>query len=1534
MLEINDFNAIRISLASPEDIRGWSHGEVTKPETINYRTLKPERDGLFCERIFGPTKDWECYCGKYKRVRYKGVVCDKCGVEVTRAKVRRDRMGHINLASPVSHIWFVKGTPSRLGLLLDISPRNLERVLYFASYVIVEVQEDMRQFTREQIQAEYAEKREKLQRQAEEKRIELSTLLTQDLGGMESAQVSTQRRIEEDYRRLREEIVAEAEKLRERLEELSGEPADEDVSFRSTVIVEEGETITDRVLDQLDELVDQELEALESRRQRELADAELYTDAERERKEYEATQEQEKLHERLQRELDQLVREEKEKLDQLDSLKVCRILTEMEYRQLRDIAPGVFRADMGAGAVRELIERTVNLDQLAEELQLEIQTTQGQRRKKATKRLRVVEAFRKSGNRPEWMILTVLPVIPPDLRPMVQLDGGRFATSDLNDLYRRVINRNNRLKRLMELNAPEIIVRNEKRMLQEAVDALIDNGRRGRAVSGKGKHRLKSLSDMLKGKQGRFRQNLLGKRVDYSGRSVIVVGPNLALHQCGLPKKMALELFKPFVMRRLVEKGFAHNIKSAKRIVERVRPEVWDVLEEVIQDYLVLLNRAPSLHRLSIQAFEAKLIEGSAIQLHPLVCAAFNADFDGDQMAVHVPLSRKAQEEARTRMLSKYNLLSPAHGDPIITPSQDIVLGCYYLTMVRDGAKGSGKRFASIDEAMLAYDKGLVDIQAPIWIRMEGTLSGKNDRAEQMRILPPAEDGTPRMLIETTIGRVLLNNQLLPPLRFRNRLVDKKGLKEIIADCYQYYTSLKNLSEADLDEIRAAYGNKSRDELARIYGSEKTAQQADMIKALGFKYATLGGMTIGIDDIEVPTKKYDIVREAEAAILDVEKQFRRGLITEEERYQEVVRIWQEATKQTISAVKENLNPFGPVAMMSTSGARGNINQISQMAGMRGLMSDPTGRIIELPIKANFREGLSVLDYFVSTHGGRKGLADTALRTADAGYLTRRLVDVAQDVIVTIEDCGTEDGTWLHAADDDELMERLQVRMIGRVLAAPIVDAETGEVLAERNQEIDEELAALLVARGITSVYVRSPLNCQAEHGICRLCYGRNLATGKLVDIGEAVGIIAAQSIGEPGTQLTLRTFHTGGVASADDITQGLPRVQEIFEARVPKGKALLAEIDGVVHISRDEEGVRTLRVVATEVYTDEYAVPEGYVVTVEHESEVVEGQVIAESNRAGQSDAQIVARLAGRAYVYADRIVISQEDREERELVVPHTARLRVENGERVVAGQQLTDGSANPQELLDLQGKEAVQRYLVNEAQKVYRSQGVNINDKHIEVIVRQMLRRVRIEEPGDTGLLPGELIEAAEFRRLNNDIVSQGGEPATAATVLLGITKASLNTDSFLSAASFQETTRVLTDAAIHGKVDYLRGLKENVVIGKLIPAGSGIEKRLLDGSRRDDLVGEMARMMEEGAAAPPAEPLAPEVQRAEALLGIRETEAPADSEADEKVRARLLELIGEGAPEDGEEPDEGAFGEEEPSGEDAAFDADGEMPTDDDQ
>jgi DNA-directed RNA polymerase subunit beta' len=1585
MLEINEFNAIRISLAAPEDILTWSHGEVTKPETINYRTLKPERDGLFCERIFGPTKDWECYCGKYKRVRYKGVVCDKCGVEVTRSKVRRDRMGHITLAAPVSHIWFVKGTPSRLGLLLDISPRNLERVIYFAAYVITAVDDTFREELRQQIRTDYEQKRETFLEQAENRRVAVSQQLGQNLNSIEGDQSSALQQIEEEYTARRESLTSEADKLREWLEENMGMRVEEDISFANVVLVEEEKPVTEQTFEQLEDLLEQELDKLDTHRQSNINDAELLGDADRERRENEVNEEQERLQEKLQVELDNAVREEKEKLDLLDSLRIRRVLSENEYRILRELAPGVFQADMGASAVREIVSH-VDLDELANQLQEEIQTSSGQRRKKATKRLRVVESFRKSGNRPEWMIMTVLPVIPPDLRPMVQLDGGRFATSDLNDLYRRVINRNNRLKRLMELNAPEIIVRNEKRMLQEAVDALIDNGRRGRAVSGKGKHRLKSLSDMLKGKQGRFRQNLLGKRVDYSGRSVIVVGPKLQLHQCGLPKKMALELFKPFVMRRLVEKGFAHNIKSAKRIVERVRPEVWDVLEEVIQDYLVLLNRAPSLHRLSIQAFEAKLIEGSAIQLHPLVCAAFNADFDGDQMAVHVPLSRKAQEEARTRMLSVYNLLSPAHGDPIITPSQDIVLGCYYLTMVSSDSRGSGKHFINPNEAMLAYDKGLLDIQAPIWIRMtedeinegmageedvpvsfqfhqfeengHGQHQGDNevmalpDQQREMltnvqpifpdvplekrirnndlglKVISDEHNNTEAVLIETTIGRLIFNRSLLPPLRYYNGLVSKKGLKEIIADCYKYYTNPRNIPVEEMDAIRQVYANKTEHELARIRGSEQTATQADKIKSLGFQYATLGGMTIGINDIEVPPAKYDIVDDSDRLVADLEKQFRRGLITEEERYREVVGVWQKATKQVTETVKNNLNPFSPVSMMAISGARGNINQISQMAGMRGLMSDPTGRIIELPIKSNFREGLTVLEYFVSTHGGRKGLADTALRTADAGYLTRRLVDVAQDVIVNEEDCGTEEGVWLRRSDDEDLMENLEKRVVGRILAAPVLHPETDEAVAERNQEIDEDLSDYIMRQlGVDSIYVRSALTCQSEHGICRMCYGRNLATGKLVDKGEAVGIIAAQSIGEPGTQLTLRTFHTGGVASADDITQGLPRVQEIFEARSPKGKSLLAEIDGMAQLIKEEEGMRKIRITASEVYTDEYELPSHYTVKANDGAEVSESDVLAESNRSDSNEMPILARMSGRLSVRNDRLIISMEDHEERELVVSHTARLAqmpnedgvlqpFEEGKsyQVVTGQQLTEGSADPQELLALQGREAVQRYLVNEAQKVYRSQGVNINDKHIEVIVRQMLRRVRIDEPGDTGMLHGELIETSEFKRINEDVISQGGDPAVAATILLGITKASLNTDSFLSAASFQETTRVLTEASINGKVDYLRGLKENVVIGKLIPAGTGIEKRSgKKSAQHDDLVGEITTMLEAGAdrAADQQSQLETpdEVQHARSMLAMEmddeainaALQSPRNAE-EEEIKRRLEALLSDSDGSDG--------------------------------
>src|SRR5690349_11504343 len=1058
MLEINDFNAIRISLASPEDIMGWSHGEVTKPETINYRTLKPERDGLFCERIFGPQKDWECYCGKYKRVRYKGVICDKCGVEVTRAKVRRDRMGHIALASPVSHIWFVKGTPSRLGLLLDISPRNMERVLYFASYIITTVDEEAKAALREQLQADFNAKRERIQGEAEGKRVEIASLLTQDLGGMETAQVSTQRRIEEDYKAQREALTLEGETLRTDLEEKAGEVAEEDISFHSVVLVEEGEAITEKVIDQLDELLDQELEAMEQNRQRDMSAAELLTDAERERKEYEVIQERERLQERLQRELDTLVREEKEKLDQIASLKMRRILSETEYRSLRELALGVFKADMGAGAIRDLIVRTVELDKLGEDLQHEVNTAQGQQRKKATKRLRVVENFLKSGNRPEWMILTVLPVIPPDLRPMVQLDGGRFATSDLNDLYRRVINRNNRLKRLMELNAPEIIVRNEKRMLQEAVDALIDNGRRGRVVSGSGKHRLKSLSDMLKGKQGRFRQNLLGKRVDYSGRSVIVVGPALKLHKCGLPKKMALELFKPFVMRRLVQQGLAHNIKSAKRIVERVRPEVWDVLEDVIKDYLVLLNRAPSLHRLSIQAFEAVLIEGSAIQLHPMVCSAFNADFDGDQMAVHVPLSAAAQREARELMLSVHNILSPAHGEPMVSPSQDIVLGCYYLTVMRtDGrTKGHGKVFANPAEAVLAYHSGIVDLQAPVMVRM-------------------SLDGSKPQMVETTPGRIIFNevigryNDQVGPeqhIAYRNVALDKGALRGVIGECH------------------------------RKLGAARTAEIADNMKRLGFTYATKSGMSVAVADVEIPAAKDQMLADADAEVDQIEREYRRGLLTDNERYQQVIEVWNRTTDVMTEELTKILDPSRLVNTLASSCATtARYKQIRQLAAMRGLMADPSGRIIELPIRSNFREGLTVLEYFVSTHGGRKGLADTALRTADAGYLTRRLVDVAQDVLILMRDCGTTAVSTIVEPANSDVAENYAARVVGRFTAQPVVDPRTGEIIVDANEEVTDVIMQRIEEASIKSLPMRSPLTCDAQHGICQLCYGRSLATG-------------------------------------------------------------------------------------------------------------------------------------------------------------------------------------------------------------------------------------------------------------------------------------------------------------------------------------------------------------------------------------------------------------------------------------------------------
>lgn len=1163
MLDVSNFERMRIGLASPEQIRQWSSGEVKKPETINYRTLKPEREGLFCEKIFGPTKDWECHCGKYKRVRYKGIVCDRCGVEVTRSKVRRERLGHLELAAPVSHIWYFKGIPSRMGLLLDMSPRSLEKVLYFVSYIVID-------------------------------------------------------------------------------------PGDTPLMKK-------------------------------------------------------------------------------------------QLLTETEYREYRDKYANRFQAGMGAEAIKVLLEE-MEMDSLAEELRTELKEVGGQRKVRATRRLEVVEAFLNSGNRPEWMIFDVVPVIPPELRPMVQLDGGRFATSDLNDLYRRVINRNNRLKRLLDLGAPDIIVKNEKRMLQEAVDALIDNGRRGRPVTGPGNRPLKSLSDMLKGKQGRFRQNLLGKRVDYSGRSVIVVGPELKMHQCGLPKEMALELFKPFIMKKLVNSGLAHNIKSAKRMVERVRPEVWDVLEEVIKQHPVMLNRAPTLHRLGIQAFEPVLVGGRALQIHPLVCTAYNADFDGDQMAVHVPLSAEAQAEARLLMLSANNILNPKDGRPVATPTQDMVLGSYYLTIDKDGAKGEGMAFTDYQEAYRAYINGDVTLHAKIFIRKPEEWDTVVEDKEP-REFEKHENGRYKKL-ETTVGRLIFNYEIPVPreLGYYNRDVDKKTLGVIVARCY------------------------------RILGVSNTAIMLDGIKKLGYTYSTKAGVTVGLGDIQVPEAKQVILERSESEVEQIEGQYRRGLITEEERYQKVIGIWNQATDDVTKALMGHLDKFNPIYMMANSGARGNVQQIRQLAGMRGLMADPSGRIIDLPIKANFREGLTVLEYFISTHGARKGLADTALRTADSGYLTRRLVDVAQDVIVREVDCGDTQGVWVdEVRDGREVIEELEERIVGRTANADLVDKNTGETLVAYDEVIDEDKAQRIIKYLDTlpfeerKVNIRSVLTCKSRYGVCCKCYGRNLATGASVDIGEAVGIIAAQSIGEPGTQLTMRTFHTGGIAG-DDITQGLPRVEELFEARKPKGQAIIAEQDGEVQI------------------------------------------------------AEIKARR---------EIRIMRDGEEKDSYQVPYGSRLKVNAGQMVQAGDELTEGSVNPHDLLKVKGARGVQTYLLREVQRVYRLQGVDINDKHIEVMVRQMLRKVKVEESGDTILLPGVLVDIFEFEAENEKVLEAGGEPATARSVLLGITKASLATESFLSAASFQETTRVLTDAAIKGKVDPLMGLKENVIIGKLIPAGTGMTR-----------------------------------------------------------------------------------------------------------
>ena len=1288
-----DFNAIRISLASPEQIRAWSYGEVVKPETINYRTLRPERDGLFCERIFGPTKDWECACGKYKKTRFKGIKCERCGVEVTRAKVRRDRMGHIELAAPVAHIWFSKGVPSRLGLLLDLSPRNLERVLYFAQYIITRVNNEAYQEVLEGLERSRGEELEKRRGLFEEQKAELlGRVASSDKEGTEEAQDQA---AETEIAQLEEQFRADDVKLEE---------------------------------------------------------------------EYQS------------------------RLDELHEIRPYRLLVEARYRELSERYSGVFTAGMGAEAILNIL-RDVDLEAQRDALLQEMRSTSGQRRRKAVKRVRVVEAFRKSGNEPDWMILTVLPVLPPDLRPMVQLDGGRFATSDLNDLYRRAINRNNRLKRLLELEAPEIIIRNEKRMLQEAVDALIDNGRRGRAIAGSHNHKLKSLSDLLRGKQGRFRQNLLGKRVDYSGRSVIVVGPELQMDQCGLPKRMALELFKPFVMHTLVLKGLAHNIKSAKRMVERVRPEVWDVLEEVIQNRPVLLNRAPTLHRLGIQAFLPVLIEGSAIQVHPLVCTAFNADFDGDQMAVHVPLSYGAVEEAKRVMLSTHNMLSPASGEPMVAPTLDMVLGCYYLTMDAINAADTEKRFSSPEEATLAYDMGLVNLQAPIHVLESNGAANSSPWTT------------------TTLGRLIFRDALPEELQKDptnwNRLMDKGALKDLVATSY------------------------------RSLGNEKTAEMLDKIKSVGFHYATVSGITIGITDLEVSGQKATVLTQAEAQIQQLKEQYERGLISEQERYNQAINVWTEASDTITSVVEESLPTFGGIYMMATSGAKGNISQIKQMAGIRGLMSDPKGRLIEVPVKSSFREGLSVLEYFISTHGARKGLADTALRTADSGYLTRRMVDVAQDVIALSEDCGTTDGIWVRHEPEKErnnFIASFQERLVDRLTAAPVVDPKTGEILLDRNEVFDANLAQRLWEADVREVFIRSMLTCEARQGICQFCYGYLPATGRLIEQGEAAGIIAAQSIGEPGTQLTMRTFHTGGVAGVD-ITSGIPRVEELFEGRIPKTHAILSEIDGTAEIEEGPDG-KQIRVVSVEEYREEYPLQPNFSLLVAAGDKVEPGKPLALSEpkkkgRKKKTDEEqepepaIVARVAGRVELTDGKVAVVWQEQEERLYLAPPTAYVLVKDGSQIIAGQELTAGQKNPHDILHIRGKEALQQYIIEEVQKVYRSQGVPINDKHIEIIIRQMLRKVRVDYPGDTDLLPGEPVDRFIFEEFNRKVLAEGGEPARATPLLQGITRASLSTESFLAAASFQETTRVLTEAAINGMVDRLTGLKENVIIGRLIPA-----------------------------------------------------------------------------------------------------------------
>jgi DNA-directed RNA polymerase subunit beta' len=1397
-VETKGLTALRISLASPETIRSWSYGEVLKPETINYRRLRPEKDGLFCEAIFGPTRDWQCYCGKYKNIRYKGIICDKCGVEVTRSSVRRERMGHIELSAPVAHVWYTRRIPSYLGLLLDISRRNLDRVLYFAQYVVTYVDEDARQKALKRLDDNIMAAEREFAAQINAKIAETKAGRDRALAEQEGIRQQINKRYDESSEL--DPIIEEGQRLEGIITDKQSKVTKTAITFQTdTVVVEAGEKVSGQHLVKLQKVVKEQLEDLEKQlkdqKGRELEH--LKMDVERIRAEADLTMEG------LRNELEEqsgTVRDENDSLrDELVDLRPLTFMGETRFRELKTRWGQVFRADMGAEAFYDILRR-LDLNKLAEELWKEVRTSKSkQKRKKATKRLKVVEAFRRSGNRPEWMILTVLPVIPPDLRPMVQLDGGRFATSDLNDLYRRVINRNNRLKRLLELGAPDVIVRNEKRMLQEAVDSLIDNSQRGKALSRRGRRELKSLSDMLKGKKGRFRRNLLGKRVDYSGRSVIVVGPQLKLYQCGLPKGMALELYRPFVISRLVAHNYAANVKGAKRFIERNRPEVWEVLEEVIKERPVMLNRAPTLHRLGIQAFEPILIEGSAIQLHPLVTTAFNADFDGDQMAVHVPLSQKAVQEARDLMLSSRNLLKPADGEPIISPSKDMVLGVYYLTTSDEELKhkGDGRIFADKDEVELAYNLGQLEIHSTIqmvaitWYDDQGTR------------LPQAEE----RLLKTTVGRVIFNRILPPEIQFINWKLDKGELKDLIAELYE------------------------------VGGEDQTPDVADRIKEIGFQYATRSGYSIAVSDISVPVEKKEIIEESLKEVEVVQRDFRRGLLTEQEQNERVINIWQDTTKKVEAAVKSNMDPHGNLATMANSGAtKGGFGPISQLAGMRGLMADPSGRIIAHPIRSNFREGLNALEYFISTHGARKGLADTALRTADAGYLTRRLVDVAQDVIINELDCNTPDGIPIRKADD-VAGQSMGTRLFGRVLAQNVYDQTTGELLAERGEMLDHDLVRKVTSADVSEVIVRSPLTCELDHGICAACYGMDLGRGRKVEMGSAVGIVAAQSIGEPGTQLTLRTFHTGGVAAGGDITTGLPRVEELFEARrMPKGEAQVAEIAGVVHIMQSDRysELRLVRIENSEMVNDEYSIPESWTVAVEDASEVAQGDVVASLDAA-----TIVAQHTGRARLEMGedgagaKVIVSYEVHQEAEHEIPTNARLLPKEGDRVEPGQPITEGSLNPHRILRIQGRYIAQMYLLTEVQKVYRSQGQNIHDKHFEVIIRKMTSKVQITRPGDTNYLPGDLVDLLELKRVNEELLTQGKRPARFLETLLGITKASLSTDSFLSASSFQHTIKVLAGAAIAASEDPLYGLKENVIIGKLIPAGTGFVHGRFDDS-----------------------------------------------------------------------------------------------------